>query len=149
MRRRVKEGVYRESVVIENRHGVSIVGDGVGKTILSGTSPLDGLDWQLASKQNPSSSSTGSGGAQSIYYATLPAPLRGLRFAQLFVDGTYAPEARWPNARLDTILDRDATWATMKSGSGWGKVHDPGALPLSPPLLLSLSLSHTQRHPTL
>ena len=108
---RVRAGVYREAVVVEAQRGVAIVGDGVGRTVLQGSLPLDGLHWQRH--------------RGSIFRAVLPpGPLRFVH-RQLFVDGEYITEARWPNAALATMLDRDASWATMKAGSGWGVVVDP------------------------
>ena len=53
-----------------------------------------------------------------IYRATIPpGPLR-FTHRQLFADGVYIPEARWPNARLGTMLDRQAAWASMQVRTG-------------------------------
>jgi hypothetical protein len=110
---RVRAGVYREELLLPSPLGVSIVGDGVGSTVVDGTRPLVGLRWTRHSG--------------SVYRAAIPAgPLR-FPYRQLFAGGTYIPEARWPNARLDTMLSRSA-WATMRAGSGWGIVRGPPVL---------------------
>lgn len=107
-------GVYREAVVLLQHDGLAIVGDGVGRTVLEGALPLTGLTWARHGSSN-----------SLIYSAVLPpGPLRFMH-RQLFTDGHYMPEARWPNARLESMLDRRSSWATMKEGSGWGVVADP------------------------
>ena len=114
---RLAAGIYRESVVLEESDGLAIVGDGVGRSVLDGTLPLSGLQWTRHTGHGVSN--------HQIYMTELPAgPLR-FHYDQLFVDGAYMTEARWPNAQLDTMLDRSSSWATMKPGSGWGIVHDP------------------------
>ncbi len=107
---RVRAGVYREEIVLPSPLGVEIVGDGTGSTVLDGTRLLDGLQWERHSG--------------SVYRATIPpGPLR-FPFRQLFVEGTYITEARWPDAQLNSMLNR-SSWSTMQEGSGWGVVHDP------------------------
>lgn len=95
----------------------------MGKTVLSGTSSLDGMQWHKLADADW----LDAGADHDIYAAALPASsaFHGVGFVQLFSDDSYIPEARWPNAQLSTMLDRDSTWATMKAGSGWGVVHDP------------------------
>jgi hypothetical protein len=106
---RLQAGQYREAVTALD--GVEIVGAGVGRTVLDGTVDINGT-WAVHSGK--------------IWKTTL-APGSPLRFnmRQLFVDGTYITEARWPNANLSTMLDVANTWATIKPGSGWGWVVDP------------------------
>lgn len=67
---RVRAGVYREQIVLPSPLGVEIVGDGDGFTVLDGTQPLDGLQWERHSG--------------SVYRATIPpGPLR-FPYRQLF-----------------------------------------------------------------
>eukprot|EP00040_Diaphanoeca_grandis_P043503 m.268260 g.268260 ORF g.268260 m.268260 type:complete len:753 (-) comp77793_c0_seq1:190-2448(-) len=109
----VGAGIYRESV--QAIGGVDILGSGTesnGGTVLDGTVVLEDASthWSLH-KGN-------------IYKTKLPRALYGIEIQQLFVDGAYVSEARWPNANLSDMLNV-STWATMKQGSGWGWVHDP------------------------
>ncbi|MCC6393045.1 MAG: right-handed parallel beta-helix repeat-containing protein [Bryobacterales bacterium] len=46
------------------------------------------------------------------------------KFDQLFWDGRMMIEARWPNARLDDLLDR-SSWARGAAGSAHGRIVDP------------------------
>ena len=109
----VAPGVYREGTI--RVYGqVAIVGAGANETILDGTLELpQTLNW--------TQDNSGSG----VYQALLPNS-SALRFPiqQLFVDDTFVPVARWPNANLSTMLDV-STWATMKWGSDWGDAFDP------------------------
>jgi hypothetical protein len=125
---RVRPGSYREAVRVEAGRGVAIVGDGVGRTVLEGTKPLDGLHWerwqQPARDAPPGDRDPERSNSSKIFRAVIPPGALRFSYRQLFVDGEYITESRWPNANLSTMLDRDSAWATMKAGSGWGVVHD-------------------------
>eukprot|EP01065_Artemidia_motanka_P019574 TRINITY_DN232_c0_g4_i1.p2 TRINITY_DN232_c0_g4~~TRINITY_DN232_c0_g4_i1.p2 ORF type:complete len:743 (+),score=163.18 TRINITY_DN232_c0_g4_i1:75-2303(+) len=109
---RVGAGEFNETVVLPPS-GCNIVGAGPGKTVLKGAESVTGKFQR-----------TSSNGA--IYTLQVSEDLRG-DFVQLFLDGVYIPEARWPNAQLSTMTSR-SVWSTMDSKSAWGLISDP-ALP--------------------
>eukprot|EP01061_Rhynchopus_euleeides_P012740 TRINITY_DN22430_c0_g2_i2.p1 TRINITY_DN22430_c0_g2~~TRINITY_DN22430_c0_g2_i2.p1 ORF type:complete len:687 (+),score=171.26 TRINITY_DN22430_c0_g2_i2:62-2122(+) len=102
----VGAGTYKEEVAFSDK-GVSIVGLDRGKVVLDGTEALPD-NWSLY---------------KGNVYKTQLTDLMGFDVKQVFVDGSYAPEARWPNANLDDMLDVSA-WATTDNGTTLGKVVD-------------------------
>eukprot|EP01065_Artemidia_motanka_P019575 TRINITY_DN232_c0_g4_i2.p1 TRINITY_DN232_c0_g4~~TRINITY_DN232_c0_g4_i2.p1 ORF type:complete len:737 (+),score=181.83 TRINITY_DN232_c0_g4_i2:78-2288(+) len=88
----VGEGLYRENVVMAPS-GCNIVGAGAGKTILTGA---EEVTWKFEQHKD------------QIYKVTIPeGAIRDSGVQQVFFDGDYIPEARWPNAQLADMLDRN------------------------------------------
>jgi hypothetical protein len=77
-------GIHRESVVVNERQPVHIVGSG-SSTVMSGSEAVDG-PWTVH--------------AGVIYKAQLPAHLHGIDIQQAWHGDTWLPEARWPDVNL-------------------------------------------------
>ena len=105
-------GVYHESLEYTGSAPLEIVGAGQGRTVLRGDDQLTGLTWLPSPKLN---FSTG------IYFATLPPQQRIAGVQQAFLDGTWIPEARYPNTNLDKMLKPQRTsWGDCGEGSKHG-----------------------------
>ena len=67
----------------------------------------------------------------NVYRTVLPDdPAWRYAVQQMYVDGEYVPEARWPDApHAAASMLNVSTWATMKKGSGWGKKILPSPSP--------------------
>ena len=111
----LRSGVYRESVVVDGRTGHrpltfrSYPGE---QATMSGTVKLPGSVWTRYKGD--------------IYQMSLePSFIQQFKepFQQLFVNGVYMSEARYPNAGLDDMLEK-TSWAQTKSGSVYGKGGD-------------------------
>eukprot|EP01062_Namystynia_karyoxenos_P061677 TRINITY_DN5409_c0_g1_i1.p1 TRINITY_DN5409_c0_g1~~TRINITY_DN5409_c0_g1_i1.p1 ORF type:complete len:755 (+),score=184.43 TRINITY_DN5409_c0_g1_i1:108-2372(+) len=108
----VAAGRYREKLTVTE--GVEVFGDGAGKTYIDGTDPLpSGLKWEA----------WGSPRFQGVYQARI-AEWQGKSIDQVFFNGEYVPEARFPDATLDQILNI-STWGTFQKGSEAGVLVDP------------------------
>ena len=60
---------------------------------------------------------------RSIFKASLPPSLRIRNIQQAFVDGSWIPEARYPNSNLGKIL-HPTSWGFCGKGSAHGKCKD-------------------------
>lgn len=106
-------GVYREALVYGGYAPLEIVGAGQGVTQLRGDEPLAGLSW--APSPDPET---------SIFSAGMPAGvLRTAGVQQAFFDDQWLPEARYPNANLNNILQL-TSWGFCGKGSAHGYCKD-------------------------
>ena len=103
----IGRGLYRETVTV-TRNGTAdqpaCFETADGETVvLAGTEPVE-ADWQPHDG--------------AIWKAHVEAP-----FEQLFAGGRMRPEARWPSASADQMLDRDRWASATDTGHGW--ITDP------------------------
>ena len=97
----IHTGVYRETVTLttsgEPNNPIRLAAVGDGPVVISGTDPLT-VNW--------------SPHTDNIYVADIkPAP------SQLFIDGTMAREAHWPNGAYGDLMDRPCV--TAEAGTGY------------------------------
>ena len=99
---------------ISTARRVSIAGRmGGGAVVMSGLQAVDDAhaQWTLH------------GNSSTIWKTTLPAALRVKRIRQAFADGTYIPEARYPNQPLGKVLNVHS-WGFCGKGSKRGTCVD-------------------------
>ena len=108
----LRSGVYRESVNVDGwteNHPLTFRSYPGERATMSGTVKLPGSVWTRYKGD--------------IYQMSLePSFIQQFKepFQQLFVNGVYMSEARYPNAGLDDMLEK-TSWAQTKSGSVYGK----------------------------
>ena len=124
----VGPGVNRESLSIPaSRAGpITLAGQPDGSSILSGSRIVTG-PWVPSHRGN------------GIFESRLPA---GTTTEQVFVDGTMAFEARWPNANLSTILTEGA-WGVSTNSSSPSLTHPQSLGYVSAPELARSGLNFT------
>lgn len=103
----LREGSYylggSPALIGRNLSGVTIAGEGAGRTSISGGVPLN-LSWSAESAQ------------QGVYVAEIPkGALYGLDVGGLFVDGRREIRARWPNGDPETT----GLYKCNDSETGW------------------------------
>eukprot|EP01060_Flectonema_neradi_P007945 TRINITY_DN15659_c1_g1_i2.p1 TRINITY_DN15659_c1_g1~~TRINITY_DN15659_c1_g1_i2.p1 ORF type:complete len:668 (+),score=92.58 TRINITY_DN15659_c1_g1_i2:78-2081(+) len=104
---KVGTGVWKEEVV--SSKGITIEGSGPEQTKFDGTETVPD-NWKLWKGD--------------IYVQELPPSLH-FDTQELFVDNTFITEARWPNAKLEDMLNVTKAWNTVARGTVYGRIFDP------------------------